>query len=77
MWWLRMKHGSFAFARLIWYFLACKPVTVSPERQAERLEHCNRCEHLMNGACERCGCFVNLKVVFSTETCADTPPRWI
>ena len=42
---------------------------VSQEVYDDRLKTCSSCEHLKDTQCGICGCYVNLKAKWSTETC--------
>lgn len=41
-----------------------------------RLEQCRACEHLINGMCELCGCFVEVRAAKKNQRCAGTPQKW-
>lgn len=41
-----------------------------------RLEICRQCEHLADGTCARCGCFVELRAAVRAQRCPDVPSRW-
>ena len=57
---------SYSFLKAWW---RSKPVTLK-EAQA-RLTICYECEHLdmMTGQCQKCWCFVHLKVKWADEKC--------
>lgn len=42
----------------------------------ERLACCQRCDHLLNGMCMLCGCFVEVRAARAVVHCAGTPPQW-
>ena len=54
-----------AFAR----FVASGGRRVPPEIQAQRLEHCRRCEYHDRSRCKLCGCYLAAKVVLPLEEC--------
>ena len=43
---------------------------------AHRLELCKACGHLVNGMCELCGCFVEVRAAKINQHCAETAQRW-
>ena len=43
---------------------------------ASRLAVCRACEHLSEGLCELCGCFVEVRAVKRGQNCPDVPARW-
>ena len=43
---------------------------------AARLEVCKACDHLMNGTCALCGCYVELRAAKRVQGCPDVPKRW-
>jgi hypothetical protein len=45
------------------------PKMVPDEVREERLAICNECEHLKDGKCELCGCFVLPKSYFENMAC--------
>ena len=44
--------------------------------RAKRLDICRQCEHLLNGTCALCGCYVELRTAVKSQRCPDLPPRW-
>ena len=46
------------------------------ETYAARLERCRACSHLVNGMCELCGCFVEVRAAKKKQRCPDSPARW-
>lgn len=66
-----------ALGRLIrGIFFRPEPVIVEPEVQDARLQKCNECEFLVPDCrqCVLCTCFVDVKVLLSTESCPKK--RW-
>lgn len=49
---------------------------VSSEVYEERLGKCKECDHLMNGMCRKCGCYVEMRAVMKVRGCPDVPARW-
>ena len=43
---------------------------------AARLAVCKACDHLLNGTCALCGCYVELRTAKKTQKCPDVPGRW-
>lgn len=46
------------------------------EEYEARLEICRACDHLTNGMCALCGCFVEVRAVKRVQNCPDLPHRW-
>ena len=42
-----------------------------------RLEQCRSCEHLYQGMCRKCGCFVELRAMKPHMDCPAVPPKWM
>ena len=58
-------------------------IAAMPEEQradeavmASRLGVCQSCDHLMNGTCALCGCYVELRAAKRVQRCPDVPGRW-
>lgn len=47
-----------------------------PEVTAERLKVCRACDHLTDGMCVLCGCYVELRAAKNKMRCPDVPGRW-
>lgn len=43
---------------------------------ADRLAACRACDHLMNGTCALCGCYVELRAAKRVQRCPDVPGKW-
>ena len=43
---------------------------------AERLANCRTCDHLQNGMCLLCGCYVELRAAKAPMRCPDVPGKW-
>lgn len=41
-----------------------------------RLAKCLACEHLRDGTCTLCGCYVESRAAKRQLKCPDVPPRW-
>lgn len=48
----------------------------SPETVAERLAACESCEHLGQGTCRLCGCYVEHRAERKAGACPALPSRW-
>ena len=46
------------------------------ETVRQRLEICRSCDHLANGMCRKCGCYVELRCIKKESYCPDVPPKW-
>ena len=55
---------------------------IDPEIKTEsdeyerRLNICKECDHLMNGMCVKCGCFVELRAAVQKHYCPDVEKKW-
>lgn len=55
---------------------------IPPERKTEddiyqaRLALCKSCDHLINGMCELCGCFAEVRAAKKMQHCAKDPAIW-
>lgn len=47
-----------------------------PETYAARLAKCRACDHLINGMCELCGCFVEVRAAKKKQRCAQSAEIW-
>ncbi len=49
----------------------------APSQTVERRLHiCQSCEHLADGMCVLCGCYVQLRAAKGKLSCPDVPARW-
>ncbi len=48
----------------------------SMEETARRLDICRGCDHLQNGMCVLCGCYVELRAAKRHMKCPDVPGKW-
>ena len=49
----------------------------TPEAEyAFRLSRCRECGHLVNGTCDQCGCYAEIRAARKWQKCPDTPARW-
>ncbi len=44
-------------------------VKVAPEVYENRLEICKGCERLLEGVCNACGCYVEMRAVIQVRSC--------
>ncbi len=44
--------------------------------ERRRLDICRACEHLREGMCALCGCYVELRSARVRSRCPDLPDRW-
>lgn len=51
-------------------------VKCSREEYEARLTVCRACDHLTDGMCALCGCFVEVRAVKRSQNCPDLPHRW-
>lgn len=51
-------------------------VKCSRDEYNSRLSVCKSCEHLADGMCALCGCFVEVRAIKSNQICPDLPRRW-
>lgn len=56
--------------------------TLAPDQRADdatyaaRLKRCEACEHLFDGTCALCGCYVEIRAAKQRMGCPDVPGRW-
>lgn len=41
----------------------------------ERLSHCKKCDNLISGVCQKCGCYVEFRAAFLKQKCPDVSGR--
>ena len=41
-----------------------------------RLSLCRECDRLLNGTCQKCGCYAELRAAQKVRRCPDVPPKW-
>ena len=46
------------------------------EERLRRLARCRSCDHLIDGMCALCGCYVELRTAKRRMICPDVPGRW-
>ena len=46
------------------------------EDMASRLKLCRQCDHLQNGMCALCGCYVELRAAKRLMKCPCVPNKW-
>lgn len=73
--------APFRFVAALWrsakYLLAGRPVVAPRYEHEKRQAICAYCRHNNNGTCELCACFISAKILLSSESCPDTPQRWL
>ncbi len=42
----------------------------------QRLQICRGCDHLVNGMCDLCGCFVEVRAAKQIQHCAESRDKW-
>lgn len=52
-------------------------IKVKDDEYKKRLSFCESCEHLLNGVCSLCGCFVKARAAKKALSCPNTPPKWL
>lgn len=65
-----------AVIHAIRYLISGRPVLAPGYVQDARLVECERCPWHVDSQCGKCTCFVAVKVMLSSESCPDNPPRW-
>lgn len=49
----------------------------TPEHEYEkRIAICKACTHLINGMCDYCGCFAEVRAAKKNQSCPDMPAKW-
>lgn len=70
-----VRLAKFVF-RTVRHVLQGRPAIAPPDIRAERYETCLRCPQNIDGQCRVCTCFISVKVLLSSESCPENPPRW-
>ena len=67
-----------ALASNIRELISLLPDTLRAEesQRQSRLAVCRSCDHLIDGMCALCGCYVELRAAKRKMTCPDVPGRW-
>jgi hypothetical protein len=65
-----------AVFRTVQFLWQGRPVLAPREVQEDRYSVCRKCPLQLDGQCTVCTCFVSVKVLLSSESCPDSPPRW-
>lgn len=74
---LREMKESEYFHNMYEYIEALDSEIRTPEAlYEERLSSCKECDHLMNGMCRICGCFVEMRAAAVKNYCPGTPKKW-
>ncbi|MCL2203755.1 MAG: DUF6171 family protein [Defluviitaleaceae bacterium] len=48
----------------------------TPAVYIERLNICKKCDHLLDGMCVLCGCYVELRAAKALQQCVASASRW-
>lgn len=64
-----VKNSGLAVKNAISYALEKGHVTLPEDSVAHRLKICESCQYLNGARCRACGCFVELKAAFASESC--------
>lgn len=65
------------FANVYEYIDSLLPeVRTPPPEYERRLDTCRSCDHLVNGMCRLCGCFVEVRAAKRRNHCADSASFW-
>ena len=49
---------------------------VSDEIYEKRLSVCRECDYLVQGTCQMCGCYVEMRAAMRVRKCAAFPAKW-
>ncbi len=62
---------------LLEYIAAVPPdQRVGEELYQARLSLCRKCDELQNGMCLQCGCYVELRALKPSQSCASAEKKW-
>ncbi|MDO4302735.1 MAG: DUF6171 family protein [Bacillota bacterium] len=65
------------FQNMYEYIANLDPDIKAPDELYEkRLSRCRECDHLLNGMCRLCGCFVEMRAAISANECPAVHPNW-
>jgi len=68
---LREGQGEELYRSVMEYVAAISPEErTADEEYNRRLDFCKACDHLTNGMCALCGCFVEVRAAKSNQCCA-------
>lgn len=51
-------------------------IKTEKEEYETRLMICKQCNHLLNGMCRICGCFVEMRAIITKNYCPDIERKW-
>ncbi len=72
-----LPEGSVLAANIRDLIAQLPPECRTPEEEEQkRLRTCRSCEHLTEGMCRLCGCYVELRAARVRQGCPDLPDRW-
>lgn len=71
-----------SLGRSLWHLLKDKVLWATPEEAAMRKAICENCQHLEDGQCKICTCYVGVKTTFQYEYCpllkwGGERPQWL
>lgn len=66
---IKWGQAARAFGRVLWALVCFRPLLVSEEVAEQRLTICRGCEHLRDGQCKVCSCYVGIKTLLASEAC--------
>ena len=59
------------------YVDSIPPEQKAPQKEYKRrLELCKACNHLTNGMCALCGCYVEVRAAKAEQHCVSSPDIW-
>ena len=71
-----MQEGEY-FKNMYEYIAQLDPdIKADTALYEERLAACKACEHLMNGMCRVCGCFVEMRAAVKKNYCPGVEKAW-
>lgn len=69
---------SDAYFRSIYEYIENIPLEQKADETLyeQRLLICRSCDHLVNGMCDLCGCFVEVRAAKKIQNCAESRDKW-
>ena len=66
------------YFRSIYEYIENIPVEqkADPDLYESRIKICRECDHLLNGMCDLCGCFVEVRAAKVMQHCAQCRDKW-
>lgn len=73
-----LKELDDAYFQTVYEYIDSLPAEQKAEKAeyAKRLEKCRECDHLQNGMCALCGCFVEVRAAKKRQHCAKSGEIW-